>query len=306
MKRIPIQKDKVTFISRQSNTSSIDFQMLEDELKTQGKKVVVLCQTLNKGLIHKIKYCFYMLKQMYHIATSKVVILDSYCIAVCVLKQKKELIVIQIWHALGSLKKFGYASLDKKDGRSSKIANAMKMHCNYTYILTSSHLSKPFFQEAFQAKEEQMKVMNLPRVDFLQSQEAGRKVREKFFEKYPEAKNNKENILYCPTKKENIPIEEMANQIPYEKYNFLVKLHDGTELLYVNGQKIEKGKYFTGMELLHVGNTIITDYSAICYEAAVAQKPTYFYAYDYDNYKEDRGYFIDYQKEMPRSHLQRV
>ena len=33
----------------------------------------------------------------------------------------KNLVVIQIWHALGSLKKFGYSSLDKNDGRNEPL-----------------------------------------------------------------------------------------------------------------------------------------------------------------------------------------
>ena len=34
-------------------------------------------------------------------------------------------------------------------------------------------------------------------------------------------------------------------------------------------------------------------------EAAVVEKPIYFYTYDYDKYMDDRGWYIDYKKEMP-------
>ena len=201
IKLFPINKNKVTFISRQSNEVSLDFTMIAKELKQQNEniKIVFLCKKLGTSFSEKVKYCFHMVKQMYNIATSKVIILDSYCIPVCVLKQKKKLVVIQIWHALGSLKKFGYSSLDKKDGRNSKLAKAMKMHRNYTYILTSSNLSKKFFKEAFNARDEQMLVMNLPRVDFLKSEKEQEKMRIRFVGVYPETNNEKQNILYCPT-----------------------------------------------------------------------------------------------------------
>lgn len=305
IKLCPIQKNKVTFISRQGNDIPIDFQMIIEEFKKEEKqkqiKTVILCKELNDGIKNKIQYFFYMFKQMYHIATSKVVILDGYCIPVCILKQKKGLVVIQIWHALGSLKKFAYSTLDLEDGRNGKMAKTMKMHKNYTYILTSSKTSKQFFREAFDAKEEQMKVMNLPRVDFLQSEEAKKKVIEKFHQVYPEANNQKKNILYCPTKRKDmqLKIEDMAKQIPFERYNFIVKLHDGTEILYVDEQKIEKGKSFIGLELLHVADYIVTDYSAIVFEAAITQKPIYFYAFDYGAYMHNRGTYINYEKEMP-------
>lgn len=303
IKLFPINKNKVTFISRQSNEVSLDFTMIAKELKQQNEniKIVFLCKKLGTSFSEKVKYCFHMVKQMYNIATSKVVILDSYCIPVCVLKQKKKLVVIQIWHALGSLKKFGYSSLDKKDGRNSKLAKAMKMHRNYTYILTSSNLSKKFFKEAFNARDEQMLVMNLPRVDFLKSEKEQEKMRIRFVGVYPETNNKKQNILYCPTnrKGQKIPIENIVKDIPLDKYNFIAKLHDGTEVIYVKGKKIEKISNFTGMELLHVADYIITDYSAIVYEAAITQKPIYFYTYDYEEYQINRGTYIDYMSEMP-------
>lgn len=303
IKLFPINKNKVTFISRQSNEVSLDFTMIAKELKQQNEniKIVFLCKKLGTSFSEKVKYCFHMVKQMYNIATSKVVILDSYCIPVCVLKQKKKLVVIQIWHALGSLKKFGYSSLDKKDGRNGKLAKAMKMHRNYTYILTSSNLSKKFFKEAFNARDEQMLVMNLPRVDFLKSEKEQEKMRIRFVGVYPETNNEKQNILYCPTnrKGQKIPLENIVKDIPLDKYNFIAKLHDGTEVIYVKGKKIEKPSNFTGMELLHVADYIITDYSAIVYEAAITQKPIYFYTYDYEEYQINRGTYIDYMSEMP-------
>lgn len=45
-------------------------------------------------------------------ATSRAIILDSYCIAVSLLGERIKAPVVQIWHALGNMKKFGYAALD--------------------------------------------------------------------------------------------------------------------------------------------------------------------------------------------------
>lgn len=296
-------QNKVTFISRQSNEVGIDFKLLVEEMKKEKSniKTVVLTKKLEKDFFNKIKYFFHMFVQMYHIATSKVVILDSYCIMISILKHKKELKVIQIWHALGSLKKFGYSSLDKKDGRNSNIAQEMNMHKNYTYILTSSEVSSPFFREAFNATEEQMKIMSLPRVDFLQSEIYKKQIKDKFYKIYPETTNEKENILYCPTQRKNgkMNINQIVEAVELDKYNLIVKLHNGQEYVYIQGQDIERETEFTGMDLLHIADYIITDYSAIVYEAAIVEKPIYFYDYDYDTYINDRGWYIDYKTEMP-------
>lgn len=167
-KVFPVKK-KVTFISRQSNQITEDFLMLKNELKISAPdtKLVFLCKKLEGNILDKLLYCFHMLMQMYHIATSQVVILDSYCICISILKQRKSLTVIQIWHALGSLKRFGLSIVGEGEGSKKAVAEAMDMHKNYSYILTSSNVCLQYFAEAFGYDHKQMKVMSLPRVDKL-------------------------------------------------------------------------------------------------------------------------------------------
>ena len=301
-KILPTNKNKITFISRQSNEVALDFKLAKKEMLKINKdlKIVELCKTIDPGIFNKIKYFFHMFKQMYHIATSKVVVLDTYCILICILHHKKSLKVIQIWHALGSLKKFSYSSLDTKDGRNSKISKAMRMHKNYDYIFTSSEKSLPNFQEAFNAKRENMVVMPLPRVDFLKSKDEEKRLRKEFYEAYPKVSKKKKNILYCPTsRKEPLPLEEIINSTDLNKFNLILKLHDNTNKIYYEKDKYYDEIIFSGMEMLHIADYIISDYSAIVYEAAITNKPIYLYIYDYDRYIDERGLYIDFKKEMP-------
>lgn len=302
-KIIPTNKHKITFISRQSNQRSIDFTLLKEELLKQDKtlKIIELYKTIDNGLINKIKYCFHIIRQMYHIATSKIVILDSYCIPICILKHKKSLTVIQMWHALGSLKKFGYSSLDTKDGRDSKIAKLMHMHQNYDYILTSSAKALPNFQEAFKAQKKQMVIMNLPRVDYLKNKAIEKQLRKEFYLQYPKIDQKKKNILYCPTSRKNheLPLKEIVSSVDYDKYNLIIKLHDNTNYIYYNEDEYYDKIVFSGIDFLHIADYIITDYSAIVYEAVITKKPIYLYTFDYEEYIDERGLYLNYQKEMP-------
>ena len=117
IKLLPV-KNKVVMISRQSNTPSIDFILLKKALQQQDASVdvVFLCHTLDGGLKSsykdKIKYAFHMLKQMKEIASSKVIVLDTYCIVISLLKHRRSLKIIQMWHSIGTMKKFGYTALD--------------------------------------------------------------------------------------------------------------------------------------------------------------------------------------------------
>ena len=72
------KRKQITLISRLSNTITTDFVLLSNGLKKAlpDYKVVVLCKKLD----NKLAYIFHMLRQMYHISRSEVVVIDSYCI----------------------------------------------------------------------------------------------------------------------------------------------------------------------------------------------------------------------------------
>ena len=53
------------------------------------------------------------------------------------------------------------------------------------------------------------------------------------------------------------------------------------------------------IDLLAVCDYLITDYSAIAIEAAVLNKKTYYWVYDYDKYIENNGLNIDLYKQFP-------
>ena len=124
LKLCPTDKNKVLFLSRQSNTVTEDIDFLSRrllELKPETN-IVIITKRMDKGFSSMLGYAGATLKSMYHLATASVCVLDSYWPAVSVLHHKKQLAVIQMWHAMGKIKKSGYQSLGKKFGRSDMIA----------------------------------------------------------------------------------------------------------------------------------------------------------------------------------------
>lgn len=299
MKLLPTQK-KVTFLSRQGDQPSIDFQILEQKIKEEypDYQTVMLTKLLKNPII----YCFYILKQMYHIATSKVVILDSYCIPVSILTHKSTLQVIQIWHAIGSMKHFGYDMIDKEEGNSEKIAEIMCMHKNYTDILISSKSFIKDFLTGFRADPSIIKEIPLPKADYLTSRQYKAKKQKELYNKYP-ILQEKKNILYCPTFRKKIDqnasdkIKALINCINFEKYNFIYCPHPLSELSIDNPQVIiPKEKTF---DLLFVSDYVISDYSSVIYEAGLLQIPVYLYAYDWESYNQKRTFNIDLEHDVP-------
>lgn len=302
-KMVFAERNKVTIISRQSDDRTLDIMLLEKELKKQKHiEVVCLCRKIPESILGKIGYIFHMFTQMYHIATSKVVVIDGYCICVSILKQRDSLFVLQMWHALGSLKKFGFSIAGKEEGSSMKIAEIMNMHANYDMILTSSSLCASNFAEAFNYPVEKLRVCSLPRVDVLTDEKVSGKTAELIYDEYPQLREKK-TIVYAPTFRKSpdeneAALNRLADAVDCDKYNLVLKAHPlmktdscREDMIVDNG--------FSTIEMFTAADYIILDYSAIVYEAALMGKPLFFYSFDIERYKNNRDFYIDYLEEMP-------
>ena len=289
---------KITYISRQSNTPSIDFKLLNEKMKSVDKNVkqVILTKKIGKSIIRKMNYAFHIFVQMYHIATSKVVVVDTYIIPISVLKHKKELKVIQIWHALGAIKKFGYQVIGKKEGSSQVVANAMKMHRNYDVITCASSVTAKFFSEAFNTDISKIKVLGMPRVDYILKNNRN----EEIIRCNPNY-TGKKTILYIPTFRKNgsIDIGPLVENVDKSKYNLIIKLHPLDNMIVLQ-EYLVQGEFST-YDLMQFSDYIITDYSATAIEASILQKPLFLYVYDIDEYVETRGLNVNLTQELDSS-----
>lgn len=297
-------ENKIVFISRQNDEPSLDCLLLSKAIcdKEENIEIVKEFRRIPDSFIGKIEYVLYMLtRQMYLFATSKVVILDGYCILASVLNHKKDLRIVQMWHAMGALKKFGYAALGNEEGKDPEISKILQMHRNYDYVICSSENCVNYYEEAFQIEKEKIIIASLPRVDLLVDSKKISFTQEKIYKTYPNLRKKK-NILYVPTFRMNAKMQEKVQdliaKIDLTKYNLIVKLHPLTKENMELGQVLECEEY-SALELLDIADYVISDYSAFIFEVAVAQKPLFLYTFDLEEYIHQRGFFIDYCKEMP-------
>lgn len=299
LKLFPVRENKVLFLSRQSDELSLDFSMLKDmlEKKRQDIRIVSICNRLDDSGKGIAGFAADTLKSMYHLATSRVCVLDAYWPAVSILHHRKSLTVIQMWHAIGKIKKSGYQTLDKESGRSRKTAELLCMHRNYDYIIAGGRAWNPFYLESFDTTPDKLVNIGLPRIDHLIGTESEN--RRKVLRAYP-ALSEKQVILYAPTFRRNIELrwEPLLEEIDFEKYALIIKGHPN--------QKIEctaEGVFlcpeFKAVDLLSVCDYLITDYSAIALEAAVLNKKTYYYLYDFEEYTEKNGINVSPFDSMP-------
>lgn len=292
-------KNRVVYLSRQSNDKSVDMLLLEKAIKEENSSVeqVFRLRMIPDGFGEKIKYCLAIIGDMYYLATSKAAVLDTYSITVSCLKHKDSLKVIQMWHALGAVKKFGLQSVGTKEGRDEKISKAMCMHKNYDYILAPSAATAKFYMEAFGYGADKMKICSLPRVDDILSDNGASAG---FFAKNPEL-SDKKIVLYLPTFREReayVAEKLKAEFADLEGYRLIVSPHPLFSKVKKDDNFFYNGEFSTA-QLMKVADVIITDYSACAFEASLLMKPLYFYVPDYDEYTEERGINTPIKDEMP-------
>ena len=51
--------------------------------------------------------------------------------------------------------------------------------------------------------------------------------------------------------------------------------------------------------MLCISDILISDYSSIIYAYSILERPIIFYAYDLDEYKKERGFYINYPEDLP-------
>lgn len=305
LKLLP-QRHKVVLLSRQSHRPSRDYSMLAAELRRidPSLEVVVRCCFIGGRLAERVAYIGEVLAQMYHLATASACVVDGYIVPVSVLTHRPALRVIQMWHALGAIKKFGLQSVGLPGGRDSSVASAMRMHRNYDVVLCGGPAAVEVFAEAFGVPRESVMPLGLPRVDCLvrSAADTGESApRQRLLEKLPSlGDTSRLRILYAPTYRRNRPdhYRDVIDSFGDGRYTLIVKPHPLVETD-VSGPNIVNACGTDIIELLPLCDVIITDYSAVAFEASVLRKPVYFYVYDVADYEREHGLNIDLPAEMP-------
>ncbi len=300
-KLFPADDNKVLFCSRQSNSVPLDFKLLQEELTSRNSnvKITTICRNIGSGAGDYIRFGLCLLKSMYHLATSRVCIIDSYWPAVSLLNHKKSLTVIQIWHAIGKIKKSGHASVGAVSGRSTDSAQLLNMHENYDHIIAGARVWNDYYCESFGVSEDVLLNYGLPRIDYLIN--TAEDNRNRFFEENPNLREKK-IILYAPTFRRNMEARwaDIIDKVDYDKYALIIKNHPSQRIY---GEKPQGDVHYFDdwktMDLIAVCDYVITDYSAIALEAAVLNKRTYYWAYDYKEYLENNGLNINLHEAAP-------
>lgn len=297
-----LKENRITFISNRRNSISGNYESIYAELiKDKNIDIKTVLDT-KESFISCFKYGYYL-------ASSKVILIDDYIRSVYEIRKRKDNYLIQVWHACGAFKAFGFSRLSKEgcwpqDSRS---------HRTYDYCLVSSRKVAKHYAEAFGMNIDRVIATGVPRTDIFFDEAYKSEIRAKIFSTYPMLKDKKV-ILFAPTfrgssKKEgNYPHYRFDYKKIFERfgdeYRIIIKHHP-----HVNNKPVIEDEYKDRVidlskneelnELLFVTDILITDYSSVIFEAALLGIPMLFYAFDLDEYISRRGFYCEYISFIP-------
>jgi len=286
-----IKKNRVTFISLTSNKLSGDFKLIYDQLDPEVFDIKLCMIHYNKKLYGQFLYFINCIKQLYLINTSRVVILQDNNYVVSKFK-RKGVIVLQVWHACGAIKKFG------------NVIERQYSINNYDYVLaTSSYWQDPYSQ-AFGIEPSHVLPIGMPRTDKLFKEDIVAEKRAKMLSRYPQLAGKKV-ILYAPTFRGNIykgfstipfDAKKMIDELG-EDYVVLYKYHPllGNVMLAKNDRIINMN-HIDVHTLFCVSDYLISDYSSVVFDFMILEKPLIFFTPDLKSYIEEVGTFVDIEK----------
>jgi len=304
-------RHKVTLISRQSDTSTVDFTLLANDLAAQDRtlKIKILCCSDDTRAARFAGHLRQTTLELWHIANSRAVVLDTYSPAISYFPQRKNLYVLQMWHALGAFKRFSWQALDTPGGRDSRLARALRMHAGYSMVLTGGADSVEAFRHAFRTPRSRITPLPLPRVDILRDPDPNRV--DHLIAAHPEFYTHSPLILYAPTFRDTPgqsvhwleSLDRLERAARTRGAQLILKTHfrekDGRSASIPASDHLMVNPPLDILDLITLADHVITDYSAIAFEAAVAGKPLWFYLPDYQDYRDTRGLNVEPPVELP-------
>lgn len=169
---------------------------------------------------------------------------------------------------------------------------------------------KEIYKRAFNVREEALIPTGLPRNDELYKVDDEKILSIKKRLGLP---LDKKIILYAPTWRDSTdngatyaikpPIDTMKWERELgDEYIVLFRTHGYTNKLLgieFNESIRDYSSYPVINDLFAVSDILISDYSASMADYSILERPILCFAYDYEQYRDERGLYLDYEKEMP-------
>ena len=293
----PVKKGLVVFADAHHEELPEHMRLLYDALKARGMHVVKYCFDLSK--LSKKEGFRRMTAFMKLYAISEYVVLCNNFIPVASCRKRSETKVIQLWHACGALKKFGYDAADDVPGWYKG-----NVYRNYDLVTVSGPDAVTPFRSAMRIEEDGVvRPVGVSESDRFFDEKLIGQLRKRFEKEYPEA-SGRYTVLWAPTFRGAAGDAVSADKPELPGEAEVDKLSTAREICVIKSlhpHQTGSTPKLTTEELMMCSDAVITDYSSISFQAVRFGVPVVYFAPDLDDYEKRRGFYFDYSS-LPGIH----
>ena len=225
--------------------------------------------------------------------------------------------VIQLWHGVGVFKKVGHSTVNSKNfGKSLAARQEYDQYRNYSYVTIAAEVQSWIFEESMNIDKDSGIIVpvGVSRTDVFYDENYFIESKKKLLDMFPQI-GDKKIILYAPTFRGKVEEALAPDQLDVaafaaslsDEYVLVIKHHGLSKKIppipegldNVFAFDVSKRKEIGIEGLLAVADICITDYSSLAFEYAIMERPLVFYAYDLEEYIDDRGLYYDYDEITP-------
>ncbi|MFI5225139.1 MAG: CDP-glycerol glycerophosphotransferase family protein [Candidatus Limnocylindrales bacterium] len=310
----PVRRTVVLATQHAHNLSG-NLAFIRDELARRDPpiRVVVIASAAPRDRLERIWTLTRDVVAGYRLATARVFVVDDYYFPRYAAERRPGTTTIQVWHASGAFKRFGYSVLDRSFGADEEAVRRLPIHTNYDVCLVSSMNVAPAYADAFhQPLERFTSRIGIPRTDILFGEQRTATIAAAIRERYA-IPLGRRVILYAPTfRGESIRLARtpqdldlgLLRQTLGADHVVLLRLHPFVRAAgpidpSLSGFVIDVSAHPDINELMLVSDILVSDYSSAIYEFSLLGRPMAFFAPDQDVYEGERGFYFEYRTGVP-------
>ena len=290
------KKRRVTFATMRSAQLTDNLKALHTEFVKDGRTDIhVFCYHYDRTFKSKLGFLVASINALRLIARSEMLIIDDYFFPLYAIHKHDDNQVIQLWHAIGSLKRFGLSLPTASE-------SVLKPHTNYDWVFINSEVDKPAYVDAFDIRPDHVIASGEPMMDALMQQR-------------PQTHSGAKRLLYSPTYRPGVHGEAQvlkyvrqlvdASQQLSEPWDIYISLHPYLKLpdwqvptnvhIFQDATRVK--------QIMPTMDLFITDYSSLSLNFSYFERPILLYTPDYQEYIKTCGFYVDYYQYLGAPHF---
>lgn len=263
---------------------------------------VTLAEPYGYGLRAKLGYLLRVIRGLYYLRTSPLFVVDNAYLPVHVAPHRPATTVVQVWHAVGAMKRFGADT-----ARGLVEPERTFLHRHYDAVVASGEAARGPYAAAFRTPVERIVALGTPRTDLFFDAAALAAARRRIVAAHPRLATGRV-VLYAPTFRgrgrakrpaPGLDARRLRDALPAGDV-LVLKTHPNLDpgLVPTEGFDVVVDPASEINDVLAASDVLVTDYSSSIFEWALLRRPLVVLTGDLAAFERDPGLYLDVRREL--------